>query len=175
MVDGALAGGEFTEAVFAPAYELHAGLFHGVHDHLAGFARFNGVHGLVAVGVVGHEEGQGGKVEFLHLGRPVDGGGKGEVDGAAADEQQFGGLLAGHELSAGVHLDVDAAVRALTDEIGEIRCGKAPAGGGGGHHAQLVFLLVGGGRSGQQTHACGGQEGGTEKTLHKFLLGYILR
>ena len=166
LADGALAGGHFAKAVLGPADDFHALFLNGVNHHLAGFARHDGVHGLVAVRLHGQEEGQGREVQFLDLGGPVDGGSQGEVNGPVAQHQEFRGLLARQQLAGRIDLDVDAPLRAFAHKVGEIRGGHAPAGRGAGHHAQFVLGFVGGRRGrerrGQQTGA--ERQGAPEQT-----------
>ncbi len=140
--DGALVGGQFTEAVFSPADDVDALLFNGIDHHFAGLACEDGVHSLVGLGLHANKEGQAGKVEFLDLGRPVDGGTESEVDGSLTEHHEFIGLLAGKELAGGVDLDVDAAVGTFADQVGKVEGTLGPAGSGTGDDAQFVLLLV---------------------------------
>ena len=167
--DGALARGELAVAVLAPADKDNACLFNGSFQHFTGLASFNGIDCLVAVRIVGHKKGQVCQVKFLNLGRPVDGGSQGKVNGTAAYQHEFRVLLAGGELGSGVHLDIDAAVGLFADQIDKIGCGHAPAGSGVGNYAQLVFLLVGGkGLACTKAEGHHSPEGSMEKAFHRY-------
>ena len=140
--NGKLAVGKFAEAVFSPADDLHSLALYGLDHHFAGCPSFNGVQSFVAVRFRSEHEWQGGQVQLLHLRRPVDGGGKGEVNGAVAHHEEFRCLFARQKLTAEIRLDDNAPFRAPGDQIGKIGGRKSPAGGGTGNHAELVFRLV---------------------------------
>ena len=73
---------------------------------------------------------------------------------SATNEQKFGSLFAGHQLSAEIRFDVDTAVGLLSDAVSKESGSLTSAGGGAGNNAEFIFGFICGGGGGKAQSHC---------------------